>query len=232
MSTAGATLKLISSMASRDVLAELAAEYQRITQQALRCEAAGGVDIARRVRADEDCDIVVLAGNVIDKLIEDGKLLTHSRVDLMRSGVAMAVRAGAPRPAIDTEHAVKQAVLAATSLGYSTGPSGMHLEKTFERWGVLQQIRDRIVIAPPGVAVASLIANGDVQLGFQQLSELMNVPGIAVVGPLPPAIQSITTFSGGIATRCRTPEGARAALSYMASPSALAAKLRYGMQAG
>src|SRR5690348_7595082 len=117
-----ATLKLISSMATREVLNELAARYERDTGQKIATEAAGGVDVAKRVQNGEAVDIVVLASNAIDKLIADGKVLP-GRVDLVQSGVSIAVRAGAPRPDVSSEEALKRAVLAAKTLSYSTGPS-------------------------------------------------------------------------------------------------------------
>ena len=224
-------LKLLSSMAGHALLCELARQFERQSSQPVVAEAAGGVDVAKRVRADEPVDAVVLASDVIDKLIGEGKLRTGSRVDLIRSAVAVAVRDGAARPDLSSEEAVKRAVLAAESVSYSTGPSGVYLEKLFARWGILEQIRPRIVVPRPGVPVASLIASGAAALGFQQLSELMNVPGVAVVGPLPPAIQTLTTFSGGIGVQCPAPQAARALLDFMASPRALEAKRRYGMDA-
>jgi len=224
-------IRLLSSMATREVLRELAAGYQRAASHEVVTEAAGGVDVAKRVQGGEAVDVVVLAANVIDKLIAEGKLEAGSRVDLVNSGVAVAVRAGAPKPDITSEHAVKRAVVAAKTLSYSTGPSGTYLEKMFERWGVLAEIRNRIVVPPPGVPVGSLVANGTAELGFQQLSELTNLKGIEVVGPLPPAIQTITTFSGGVSTNSSQPEAARALLAYMAAPSAAAVKQRHGMDA-
>lgn len=224
-------LKLISSMATREVLAELVSQYQRITAQPVTAEAAGGVDVAKRVQGGEMVDVVVLASDATDKLIAQGKLLAGSRVDIVKSGVAVAVRDGAQRPPIDSEEAVKHAVLAAKTLSYSTGPSGVYLEKIFARWGILDSIRSRIVVSPPGVPVASLVADGRAELGFQQLSELMNRPGIEVLGPLPPAIQSVTTFSGGIAAACSRPESADALLAYLASPAAVEIKHRYGLDA-
>jgi molybdate transport system substrate-binding protein len=225
-------LKLISSMATREVLSELVSQYQRATAQLVTTEAAGGVDVAKRVQAGEAAvDLVILASNAIDKLVVAGKLLAGSRVDLFKSGVAIAARAGAPKPDIATEEAVKRAVLAAKTLSYSTGPSGVYLEKMFERWGILGEIRSRIVVPPPGVPVGSLVANATAELGFQQLSELLNLPGIAVLGPLPQSIQTVTIFSGGICASCSDPEAARALLSYMASPAASDVKQRHGMEA-
>ena len=222
-------LRLISSMATREVLGELASQYQHATAQSVTTEAAGGVDVAKRVQAGEAMDVVVLASNAIDKLIADGKVLPGSRVDLVKSGVAVAVRAGARKPDIGTEEAVKRAVVAAKTLSYSTGPSGVYLEKMFARWGILEEIRSRIVVPPPGIPVGSLVANGTVELGFQQLSELLNLAGIEVLGPLPAAIQTITIFSGGVSATSSDANAARALLDYMASPETSTVKQRHGM---
>ena len=218
-------------MATRELLAEMVSLYERQSGQSIVSEAAGGVDVAKRVQAGESVDVVVLAGNAIDKLMADNKVLAGSRVDLVRSGIAVAIKQGSEAPDIQSEDAVKNAVKLARTLSYSTGPSGVYLEKMFERWGILEAIRPRIVVPPPGVPVASLVASGAVELGFQQLSELMNVPGVRVVGPLPPAIQSMTTFSGGIATACGNPGAARALLDFMASPALSELKRRQGMEA-
>lgn len=222
-------LKVLSSMATRELLNELTSGYQRSSGQAVTSEAAGGVDVAKRVRAGEAVDVVVLSSTAIDSLIAAGSLLPDSRTDLVKSGVSIAVRAGAPRPDVTGEEALKRAVLAAKGVSYSTGPSGVYLENLFERWGILPQIRGRIVVAPPGVPVGSLVASGAVELGFQQLSELMTLPGIDVIGPLPPGIQTITIFSGGISCGCTRPELARALLDYLASPPVSDTKRRNGM---
>jgi molybdate transport system substrate-binding protein len=122
-------------------------------------------------------------------------------------------------------------VMHAKTVSYSTGPSGVHLEKMFARWGILEELRGRIVVPPPGVAVGILVANGVAEVGFQQLSELQSLPGVEVVGPLPPAIQTITIFSAGISANCSNPETARALLDYMASSAAAGIKQQYGMEA-
>jgi len=223
-------LKLISSMATRELLAALAARYEQKASQKVITEAAGGVDVARRVEAGEAVDVVVLAANAIDKLIASGKLLP-GRVDLVQSGIAMAVRAGATAPEVATEDDVRRAVLAANTLSYSTGPSGQYLEALFKRWNIMQEINDRIVVPPPGIPVGSLVADGRVALGFQQLSELMNLKGITMLGPLPAAIQSMTVFSGGVSASSDAPEPARELLAFMAAPEVAQLKLEHGMQA-
>jgi molybdate transport system substrate-binding protein len=229
MSTA---IRIISSMATRQLLADLVALYRRGSTQEVRVESVGGVDAAKRVEAGEAFDAVVLASNAIDRLIQAGRIVAGSRVDLVRSGVAIAVRADAPQTDVASEDAVKRAVLAARSLGYSTGPSGVELARLFERWGITETIKGRIVQAPPGVPVGSLVARGEVELGFQQLSELMNLSGISVLGPLPPEIQIVTTFSGGVSVTSSQGGVVRALLDFIASPVADGVKRDNGMESG
>lgn len=225
------TLKGISSMATKLVLADLVLPWQQRTGQHVAIESVGGVDAARRVAAGEAFDVVFLASDAIDKLLASGHLLPGSRVDLVRSGVAVAVREGAPRPDISSEEAVRQAVLSACSLSYSTGPSGVALARLFERWGIAEQIKDRIVTPPPGTPVGSLVARGDVELGFQQLSELMHLQGITVLGPLPDAIQIVTTFSAGVCAATQHADAVRALLAAMNAPETAETKRRHGMDA-
>ncbi|HEY2257083.1 MAG TPA: substrate-binding domain-containing protein [Variovorax sp.] len=219
----------ISSMATRQVLAELAADWQQRSGTAVAIESVGGVDAARRVQAGEAFDVVFLAADAIDKLIAAERVLPGSKVDLVRSGVAVAVQAGAARPDIGTEAALRQAVLDARSIGYSTGPSGVALTRLFERWGIAGQIHSRIVQAPAGVPVGALVARGEVALGFQQLSELMHLEGIDVVGPLPDAVQITTIFSAGICTSSQRLGQVREMLEFMAAPESAPAKQRHGM---
>jgi molybdate transport system substrate-binding protein len=225
-------IRIISSMATKQVLADLIALYQQAQPDTvIELESVGGVDAAKRVQAGEAFDIVALASIGLEQLTADGKVVAGSQVDVVRSGVALAVRSGAPHPDIGSEAAVKQAVLAARTLGYSTGPSGVQLAKLFERWGIAEQIKGRIVTAPPGVPVGSLVAKGEVELGFQQLSELMSLEGIDVLGPLPAEIQIITTFSAGLATTSTQPDAVRALLAFLVSPATEPTKQRNGMEA-
>jgi molybdate transport system substrate-binding protein len=221
----------ISSMATRQVLAELVAAYRAATGSAIAIEAVGGVDAAKRVRADETFDLVILADDVIEKLEAEGRLLAGSRVAFVRSPMAIAVRDGAPMPDIGSEESVKAALTSARSIGYSTGPSGMHLLTVLKSWGLDSAAApDRFVQAKPGIPVAALVASGEAEIGVQQLSEFLGEAGIEIVGMLPPPVQSVTTFSIGIGARSPRIDEARAAIAYLNAPAAVETKRRFGME--
>ena len=188
-------ITLISSMATRQVLAELTRAYAAQAGCEVALESVGGVDAARRVQAGEAFDAVVLASDAIAKLVASGHVVAGSCVDLVRSPVA-----------------------------------GTHLARLFERWGLAEILRDRIVMPPPGVPVGSLVAQGEIELGFQQFSELMHLEGIDVIGTLPAGCDFITTFSAGLCAASTEAGAVRALLDFMASPAADAAKRRHGME--
>jgi len=226
----GEPIRGICSMAMRHVLADLAAAYEKQSGTTIAITAMGGVDAARRVEAADPFDFVVLAADAIERLARLGSVDAASRTDLARSGVALAIPAGAVRPDISNESAVRDAVMRARRVGYSTGPSGQYLLRLFERWGIADAIASRIVQAAPGVAVGTLLARGEIDVGFQQLSELVHVPGIDVVGPLPPEIQFMTTFSGAVCVVSKQHAATVTFLSFLASPTADRAKRREGME--
>jgi molybdate transport system substrate-binding protein len=217
-------------MATRQLLTELLALYAAEGGNMLQLESMGGVDAAKRVQAGEAFDIVFLASDAIDKLVQSDHLDASSKVNLADSGVALAVRAGAHKSDIASAAAVRAAVLAAESLGYSTGPSGVALAKLFETWGIAEQIKDRLVTPPPGVPVGSLVAKGEVELGFQQLSELIHLQGIDVLGNLPAEIQITTTFSAAVNRTSERKSEARALLTFLTSDQAAVAIRRQGME--
>jgi len=218
----------VSSMATRLILEELSRRYEVSSGCRVAIRPMGGVDAARRVREGEAVDVVVLASNVMAELEAEGHVAAGSIADFTRSGMAIAVRAGAARPDIGSEEAVRRVVAAASSVGYSTGPSGNHLLKLCEKWGVAPE--GRLVKAPPGVPVGTLVARGEVELGFQQLSELMTVPGIDIVGPLPPEIQKVTVFAAGISATAAHGAEARTLIAFLNSPEAVAVKRANGME--
>ena len=216
-------------MATKQVLLDLLAARQAAGEIGVDCVAVGGVDAAKRVRAGEAFDAVVLAAASIDLLVAEGHLLAGSRVDLFASGIEVAVPADASAPDLSSEAALRAAVLAASSIGYSTGPSGVYLAQLFERWGIADQVQRKLVQAKPGVPVASLIASGEVALGFQQRSELMFQQGIQLLGALPSEIQLTTIFAGAVAANSTRADDVRALLAALAAPEADGIKQRYGM---
>jgi molybdate transport system substrate-binding protein len=220
----------ISSMATRLLLAELARRWNSHGGATVTFESVGGIVAARRVVDGEPLDLVVLAADAIGDLAAAGRLMTDSATPLVYSPVGIAVRAGHPHPVIDSEASLRRAVLEARSVSYSTGPSGQALQRVFERWGIADDLRGRLVQPPPGTPVGALLARGDVELGFQQLSELMHLDGIDVLGPMPPGLEIVTTFSGAVCATSARPDVAHSFLDFACSPATAEAKRRHGMQ--
>ncbi|MGH7715221.1 MAG: extracellular solute-binding protein [Vulcanimicrobiaceae bacterium] len=225
------TITGISSMATRQLLADLSRAFEQTARWNVEIESMGGVDAARLVRGGKATDVIILASNVMEQLENEGWVVPGTRADIARSGVAVAVRSGLPHPAIASEQDMKKAVLGAAKISYSTGPSGDHLKRLFERWNIAELITDRTVEAKPGTPVGQLLARGDADLGFQQLSEFLDVDGIDIVGPLPADIQTITVFTAGVSTRSAHPDGAHAFVAHLISPETQAAKQKLGMEA-
>lgn len=217
----------ISSMATRHALAELGTCYAAQSGTRVAIEAAGGVVAARRIEAGEPLDFAVLPAAALEALAAMGRVDPDTRVEFARSRIALAVRAGLPHPDMSSEQALRAAVAAARRVGYSTGPSGRHMLALFRRWG----LAGNLVEAPPGIPVGDLVARGEADLGFQQLCELLPVPGIELAGLLPGAIQEVTVFAGAVSAAARQPAAARAFLAYCAAPAAAAVKRNHGMEA-
>jgi molybdate transport system substrate-binding protein len=219
----------LSSMATRHILADLARDYE--LQNGIRVEirSMGGVEAAKLTRAGEPVDFVALASKVMQSLEAEGHVAPGATMDFARSEIAIAVPAGARHPGVESQYAVRQAIVAAKRVCYSTGPSGDHLKSLCEKWGIAKSVLGHALVAPPGVPVASLVARGDADLGFQQLSELIGQVGVEVVGSLPPEIQAVTVFSAGVSSASGQPDAARALVSYLASAQAGDVKRRHGM---
>jgi molybdate transport system substrate-binding protein len=196
--TATTTIKGISSMATRQVLAQLAGAFEQQSGICVQIESVGGVDAAKRVQMGQAFDVVILGSDVIDKLIAEGHLLAGSRVDLVTSPIAVAIKSGALHADISSANALKDSLLNASSISYSTGPSGVYLAQLFQKMGIAEDIKAKTIVPAPGVPVGSLVAKGEAEIGFQQRSELIHLEGIEVLGNLPDEVAYITTFSAGI----------------------------------
>jgi molybdate transport system substrate-binding protein len=224
-----AGLRVISSMATRALLADLAADWSAQGGDPVWVESVGGVDATRRVAAGEPFDVVVLASDAIDRLLAAGHLAAGSKIDLVRCDVAIAVPESAPRPSVVDETGLRSAVATAFRIALSTGPSGTALVKLFERWGLADTVRARLVQAPPGVPVGRLLAEGKADLGFQQFSELIGLPGIAVLGTMPPGLEVVTTFSAAYGVAGRSVADAGPLLAWWRSAATDEMKHRHGM---
>ena len=224
-------MKVISSLAVKAAYLELAPAFEKQSGKKLATEWVGMVDIRKRMLAGDWADLVIGSRALIDELTAAGKIERGSRVDLVQSGVGVAVRAGAPKPDIGSVEALKRALLAAKSIAYSSGPSGVYLAGLFERLGIAQALKSKAYQAPPGVLVGELIARGEYELGFQQVPELLAVgDAIDLIGELPSEIQTITVFSGGIPSTAKEPEAAKLLLDFLTGPEASPVIRKHGMQ--
>jgi molybdate transport system substrate-binding protein len=228
-----AEIKVLSSQAIKEAYLAFAPEFERVSGHKLNTTWNGTVDILKKLRAGEVFDMVILVTPSMETMIKEGKIVAGSRVDLVRSGIAVAVPLGAPKPDISSAEAIKRALLAAKNgIGYSSGPSGVFLEGLFQRWGIADQVKAKIKQTPPGTPVGSLLARGDVDIGFQQVSELLLYPGLQYVGPLPPDMQHVSVFAGGVHTGARQPDAARELIRFITSPAALPFIKKTGMEQG
>jgi molybdate transport system substrate-binding protein len=222
------SIKVVTSGAFTVAYLKLAPEYERASHTKLATEFGPSMGtthnaIPIRLERNEVIDVVIMAAPALDELIKHGKVRADSRVDLVQSKMGMAVKAGAPRPDISTLDALKRTLLAAKSIAYSDSASGVYLStELFPKLGIAEQIKSkcRKIEADP---VGGVVASGEVEIGFQQISELRPVKGIDIVGELPPGAQRITVFSAGIPVTSKQPEAAKALIRWLASPAAYAA---------
>jgi molybdate transport system substrate-binding protein len=216
-------------------LRDLAPAYQRATGNTIVLIPGPSMGntpqaIPARLQRGEAADAVIIVGYALDGLIKQGKISPESRVDLARSRIAMAVRAGAPKPDISTVAAFKNTLLAAKSIAYSDSASGVYLSTDlFPRLGIADQIKNKSAMIP-AEPVGLVVARGDAEIGFQQMSELLPVAGIDIVGFLPPELQKITTFSGGVVVGAQHADAAKALLAFLQTPAAAAVITKTGME--
>jgi molybdate transport system substrate-binding protein len=221
-------MRVLSSLAIKEAYLELVPQFEKQSATRVETEWLGMVDIMKRVKAGESADAVIASQKALGELKSLGKVATV--VDLATSGVAVAVKKGATRPDIGSADAVQRALRAAKSIAYSSGPSGVYLQELFRKWGIAEELAPKITQTPPGTPVGPLMASGQAEIGFQQMSELLPIPGIDIIGPLPPELQIITTFSGGVPAGAKHADAARAWLAFIASPRSAAVLRKHGME--
>jgi molybdate transport system substrate-binding protein len=187
--------------------------------------------IPNRLKRGEPIDVIILAGPGLDALIRDGMVDASTRVPLVRSLIAMAVRNGAPKPDISTVDALKRTLLQAKSIGSSDSASGVYLRTVlFPRLGIAEQIKAKSKVIEAYERVGDALARGDIEIGFQQVSELKPVPGITIVAPLPEGAQEVTIFSAAIPNGAKNPDGAKRLIQFLSSPGVAATIRETGLE--
>jgi molybdate transport system substrate-binding protein len=227
-----AEIKLLASGAIKFAYFELIPQFEKATGHKVTAAWSSTPDIQKRIAAGEAADLVILGSSGTQELIKQGKLAAGGRADFAKSGVGVAVRAGAPKPDISSAEAVKKAVVAAKSVAYSAGASGVYLLGMFQKMGIADDVKSKTATVKPGELVGEVVARGDAELGFQQVSELIPVKGIQYLGPLPPDIQNVTVFAGGIHTGTKEPDAVAALVKFLTAPSAVSTLARHGLEPG
>jgi molybdate transport system substrate-binding protein len=183
-----------------------------------------------RLERGEPADVLIMVGYALGELADKGQVIKESRVDLVKSAIGIAVKSGAPKPDISSVDALKRALLAAKSIAYSDSASGVYIStEMFDKLGIAEEMKHK-ARKIPATPVGEIVAHGDAELGFQQISELKPVPGIDIVGQLPPELQKITVFSAGIASVSKEPEAGKALIKFLASPAAAPVIINSGME--
>ena len=222
-----ADIKVMLSAAFKEAYLELVPQFERATGNKVSTSWVASVQMMSRLKGGEAVDLVILSADSLDELIN--ARIIADRQDIARSGVAVAVKSGSPKPDISSGEALKRTVLAAKSVAYSTGPSGIYLIALFERMGIADRIRSKVKQVQ-GEPAGAVVARGEAELGFQQMSELLPVPGIDIVGPLSQDVQKITVFSAGIHVKARAADAARALVGFFKSPGAAPVIREKGME--
>jgi molybdate transport system substrate-binding protein len=225
-------IKVLSTQAAERAYRELVPQFEAASGHKVSTVFTGTVDVQRRIAAGEMYDLIIMAGPALDDFIKAGKVVAGSRVDIAKSGVGAAVPAGAPKPDIGTVDALKKTLIAAKSIGYSTGPSGVYLMGLFDRLGVADVVKAKLKQTPTGVFVATIVASREVEIGFQQVSEFQHAPGVDYIGPLPAEVQEVTVFSAGIQTGAKQPEAAKAWVKFLTAPAATPVYRKMGLEPG
>jgi molybdate transport system substrate-binding protein len=217
-----AEIKVFSSAAPRGIFRELAPDFERKTGHRLVIDYAFAADLGRRIEAGDPFDVAVLPPDMADDLVRRGKLAAGSRVDLGRTGMGVAVRNGAPKPGIGTVDGFRRALLAAPTVAYADGgASGVHVHDILARLGIAEAMKPKLRPYPAGGAVAA-VARGEAEIVVIGVSPILDVPGVELVGWLPPELQSYIVFTGSIGVAAREADAARTLLTLLTSPAAVA----------
>jgi molybdate transport system substrate-binding protein len=227
-----AEIKVIAANALKDGYVELVAAFEKASGHKVATTWAGTVNATKRINDGEVYDLVIIGSSNIAQLIAGGKLAAGSRADFAKNGIGVAVRAGVPRPDVSTGDAVKAAVLAAKSIVYSAGPSGTYIAQLLKQMGIAEQVASRVKQPSSGAEVATMLARGEADFGFAQVSEFLNVPGLVDLGPLPASIQNFTVYAVGLHTAAPSPDAAQELIKNRRAPESATAIRKMGMEPG
>jgi molybdate transport system substrate-binding protein len=223
-------VEVLSSIATKEAYLVLVPKFERESGHKVTTTWAGTVDIMKRMAAGEVHDLVIISATELDELIKQGKIAAGSRIDIAKSGIGVAVRAGAARPDIGSAEALKRTLLAAETVGYTSGPSGVYMGQLIERMGIAAEIKPKFRSVPSGGTIGTIVASGDCAIGFQQVSELVHIKGVDMIGPLPAAVQRITVFATGIHAKAKHPDAAKALVRFLTAPAAHAVIKAAGLE--
>ena len=228
-----AEIKALATIALQSAMEDLAPRFEKASGHKVTITFGLGVAMVKRVQDGEAADLLLTPRSGIDGLIKAGKVEPGSDISLARSSVGVAVRKGAPKPDISTPEALRRALIAAKSISYSNpafgGASGVHFAKVLERLGIAEEMKAKTKFPPEGGFAARLLSAGEAELAVQQIGELISVPGVELLGPLPGDLQSVTTFAAAIPSAAHQPDAARALIKYLQSPEAMAVMRAKGL---
>ena len=225
------TITVLSSLATREAYLELVPQFEAQSGHQVETTWAGTVNITKRMADGEVFDLVISSSTSIKELAAAGKIVAGSATHLSKTGIGIGVRKGAAKPDVSNTEAFKRAILNVKSIGLSTGPSGVYMEKLFERLAIADVVKPRIRQIPSGGTVAPLVASGAAEIGFQQISEIAHAVGIDYVGPLPAELQLISVFTAGVHTSAKHPAEAAALVKFLVAPAGITVMKKHGLEA-
>jgi molybdate transport system substrate-binding protein len=225
-----AEIKVLSSIATREAYLELVPQFESATGHKVATTWAGTTAIMQRMAAGETYDLVMISSTELDELTRQGKIVSGSRVDLAKSGIGIAVKAGAKLPDVSSTEALRKALLAAKTVGYTSGPSGVHMGTLVEQMGIADAVKAKFRSVPSGGTIGTIVASGDCEIGFQQVSELVHIPGIDYIGPLPADVQRVTVFSCGRQTGAPQPDAAKELVNFLTTLAAKKVMQKHGLE--
>jgi len=224
-----AEIKVIASTAMREAMDALIPQFERDSGNEVAISFESGAMLPKKIKDGAEADLVITTPATINDLVNAGKVVAGTRVDFVRSGAGVAVRLGAPKPDIGTVEAFKAALLAAKTVAYSEGPSGVHFLSVLAKLGIADQIKAKGVVPPIGQRVGTLVSAGVAEIGVQQITELLLIPGIDFVGPFPKELQANIVYATAMPTTAKEKDAAAAFVKYLGLPANAPALKKLGL---